>query len=550
MFVSITRIAIIYGKEGNVIKPVKTALLVLTLLTSAIIQPITYVSGKELPFKDIESSYAKEAIIRLNSKQIMNGTSEFLFSPAKPITRAEFFITINRMLGLESVASSVPAYRDVRKSHWFYSGVQAQTELGLTEGKGDGTFAPFQSVTRQEAAVWIIRILNERTGGSGPIDEYQDDASIAIWARPYVSAITDLGLMEGSSERFNPNRSLTRQETAVILDRLLQNDNWSRKLTAKTAPGIQMGWQFGQTDEQYKRSVLKSNVNVLSPRWFFLNKDGSISDHSEPTLATWAKQNGKQVWALFGNRLNQENTQMLLSSPEKTAAAITTIVNLAVKNGILGINLDFENVAPSDRKKFTAFVAELARQLHANKMTLSVDVSPDLNTDWTDGFDYAALGKSADYIVLMGYDEHWSGGKAGSVSSLPWVQYGLDTLLNEVPASKVILGLPLYVRDWEINSKGDTIKSEDLSLGEQIQRLNRVGAKPEWNNELAQYTATYYSAAAHRVWLEESRSLSEKYGMAKNRNIAGFAYWHIGGETAEIWPALRNAEKYSAVKSQ
>ncbi|WP_245954420.1 S-layer homology domain-containing protein [Fontibacillus phaseoli] len=503
-----------------------------------------------MPFRDIESSYAREAIVRLNSKQIMNGTSDYLFSPAKPITRAEFVITMNRMLGLESVASSVPSYKDVRKNHWFYSGVQAQTELGLTEGKGDGAFEPFQAVTRQEAAVWIIRILNERTGGTGPIAEYQDDSSIAVWARPYVSAITDLGLMKGSSGRFNPNRSLTRQETAVILDRLLQNSTWSRKLSAKAAPGIQMGWQFGQTDEQYKQSVLKSNVNVLSPRWFFLNEDGSVSDHSDPTLATWAKQKGKQVWALFGNRLNQENTQLLLSSQEKTAAAIAKIKNLAVKNGIHGINLDFENVAPSDRKKFTAFVTELARQLHANKMKLSVDVSPDLKTDWTEGFDYAALGKSADYIVLMGYDEHWSGGKAGSVSSLPWVQYGLDTLLKEVPASKVLLGLPLYVRDWEIDNKGNTLISEDLTLAEQIKRLNRVGAKPEWNYDLAQYTATYYSATAHRIWMEESRSLSEKYGMAKNRNIAGFAYWHIGGETPEIWPALRNAEKYSAVKSQ
>ncbi|MEK5477006.1 S-layer homology domain-containing protein [Paenibacillus sp. FSL R5-0407] len=515
-------------------------------------QPQTYVAGKEFPFNDIGTSYAKETIIRLNEQKIMNGTSDNVFSPAKPITRAEFIITVNRILGLESVSSSVPAYKDVAKGDWFYSGVQAQTELGLTEGKGDGTFAPFQPVTRQEAAVWIVRILNEQASGTGTGLNYgyKDADLIAPWARPYVAAMSKLGLMEGSGGRFNPVQSLTRQETATILDRILQNDAWSRKLSAKAPAAIQLGWQYDQTDEQFKQSVLKSNVNVLSPRWFFLNEDGSISDHSDANLSAWAKKNGKQVWAMFGNRLNQENTHSLLSSGEKSAAAIAKIKSLAVKSGLHGINLDFENVAATDGRAFTAFVSELARQLHANGMTLSVDVSPDLGTDWTEAFDYASLGKIADYIVLMGYDEHWAGGPAGSVSSLPWVEYGLETLLKQVPASKVILALPLYVRDWTVDSKGNTINSEDLSLGEQFQRIARFGVKPEWNSQLGQYTTKYYSSAAHKIWLEDSRSLTQKYTMALEENIAGFAYWSIGGDTPEVWPALRNAAKYSAIKSQ
>ncbi len=483
----------------------------------------------------------------------MNGTSEGLFSPAKAITRAEFLITVNRMLGLEPVASTIPAYRDVAKSDWFYSGVQAQTELGLTEGKGNGTFAPFHPVTRQEAAVWIVRILNGQTSsgtGAKANSGYRDDALIATWARPYVNAMSNLGLMEGSGGQFNPNQSLTRQEAAMILDRLLQNEAWSRKFSARAATLIHMGWQYDQSDAQFKQSVLKSNVNVLSPRWFFLNQDGSISDHSDATLSAWAIKNGKQVWGMFGNRLNQENTHYLLSSGKRTTAAIIKIRDIAVKSGVHGINLDFENVASADRKTFTSFVAELARQLHESGMTLSVDVSPDLGTDWTEAFDYAALGKSADYIVLMGYDEHWAGGAAGSVSSLPWVQRGVDTLLKQVPSAKVILALPLYVRDWEVDGNGNTIKSEDLSLGEQSQRIGRLGAKTEWNSQLAQYTAKYYASAAHRIWLEESRSLTQKYAMAMEHNLAGFAYWHIGGDTPDIWPALRNAAKYSAIQAQ
>lgn len=539
------------GKEAFPIRKLKGAIVALSLLTSSFIQPQTPVSGMEQPFRDIGNSYAREAIIRLYDKNILKGTAENLFSPTRPITRAEFLVTMNRILGLEAVDSPIPAYWDVRKGTWYYPDIQAATELGLTEGKGAGKFEPSQPVTRQEAAVMIVRLLNEDRGTSATAGQYKDEALISAWARSSVGAISRLGLMEGSAGRFNPTQPLTRQEIAMILDRLLQNKTWSGKLSAKPDPGIQIGWQYGQTDEQYKQSIQKSEVNVISPRWFFLEENGGLTNVSDSSLVAWAKKNGKQVWAMFGNRLNMENTHTLLSSKEKTTAVIAKIKNQALKQGLKGINLDFENVAPGDKAALTSFVETLAGQLHANDMVLSLDVSPDLGTDWTEAFDYAALGKSADYMVLMGYDEHWSGGASGSVASLPWVQRGLDTLLKKVPASKVILALPLYTRDWTVNESGATVNTEELRLPEQDSRIKASGLRPAWNAALGQYTAEYRSSGAkHRIWLEETRSLTKKYAMALDRNIAGIAYWHIGGETPEIWPALRNAEKYDAVKNQ
>lgn len=62
------------------------------------------------------------------------------------------------------------------------------------------------------------------------------------------------------------------------------------------------------------------------------------------------------------------------------------------------------------------------------------------------------LGKAADYIVMMGYDEHWAGSSiAGSVASLPWVRDGLLELMKEVPSHKIILGVPYYTREWVTN---------------------------------------------------------------------------------------------------
>ncbi|GJM69906.1 hypothetical protein HMSSN036_21220 [Paenibacillus macerans] len=75
--------------------------------------------------------------------------------------------------------------------------------------------------------------------------------------------------MEGSDGKFYPNRAMTRQETAVILDRLLQGDMFPKAIAATGEQAIQIGWQFGQSTEDYRRSVQQSSVNVLAPRWYF-----------------------------------------------------------------------------------------------------------------------------------------------------------------------------------------------------------------------------------------------------------------------------------------
>ncbi|MFD1176088.1 S-layer homology domain-containing protein [Paenibacillus puldeungensis] len=528
-------------------KKIITMLTLAVLLYSVAIYQKESVSANDLPYQDIDGSYAREAIVRLNENSIMKGTSSSLFSPTRSITRAEFMTTLVRIFKLESVASSVPAYRDVAKSAWYYGTVQAATEIGLTEGVGNSLFKPVTPLTRQEAAAWIVRALKQNDTSNTAPTGFKDDASIADWARPYINTVSQLGLMEGNDGKFNPNQSITRQETAVILDRILQNDRWGGAIakTTNSRETIQLGWQYGQSTEAYQQSIVNSNVNVLAPRWFFLESTGRFSDHSVPSLATWAKTNNKQIWALVGNRFDQEATHKLLSSSQLSAAAIQDLKSFIQKYELNGINLDFENVQASDRNLFTSFVASLADELHTISASLSVDLPPDLESDWSAAYNYEQLGKSADYIVIMAYDEHWSGYTAGPVASLPWAQKHLDKLLPRISADKLILGMPLYNRDWTISSQGTTLTSEDVLLPEQYKRMNLYGAAAKWNTTLGQYTMDYWtSGALHRIWLEDSRSLAQKYKMAANRNIAGYAYWHIGGESPDIWTSLQNTEKY------
>lgn len=506
-------------------------------------------SAATLPYHDISTSYAREAISRLHASGIMQGTTATAFSPKRPVTRAEFITVLIRAFGITPTTSAISAYTDVPRSTWYYGAIQAATELGLTNGLGNGTFRPDQALTRQEAAVWLGKTLKQAIPAASSLSTYRDNSSIAAWASPYVTAISALGLMQGSEGLFHPAQSITRQETAVIFDRLREDARWKDTLTAgaepSSSPTLHIGWQYGQSTEAYQKSVLQSNVNVLSPRWYFLESTGHISDSTVPSLNTWAKSNDKQIWAMVGNRFDQKATHQMLASAALSSTAIQSIKSYVQKYDLAGINIDFENVHASDRDLFTSFIARLAEELHNLDTVLSVDLPPDLGNDWSAAYSYAELANHADYLVIMAYDEHWTGYKAGSVASLNWVEQQLDKLVTQVPANQLILGMPLYTRDWAINTQGTTLSSEDLSLPEQNKRVQAAGSTLKWNSEAGQYTTEYWKAnTKHRIWLEDARSLSAKLQLGTHFGLAGYAYWHIGGESPDIWTSLRNVEKY------
>ncbi|MCU6711904.1 S-layer homology domain-containing protein [Paenibacillus sp. J5C_2022] len=499
-------------------------------------------------FQDIGTSYAKDEIIHLYNKKIITGTSATTFSPDRSVTRAEFIAILNRLLGLEPVASPVTPYKDLNQSTWYYGPVQAAVQLELAKGKSATTFAPEESVTRQEAAVWMARALKQSDTPSIVKKVFEDEDRIADWASASVGAVHKLGLIKGDDTgTFRPTDPLSREETAMLMDRVLQNDSWASELEKKPIERIMLGWQYGQTMEQYTDNILHSNVNTLSPRWYFLDKTGTMTDLTDAKLIAWGKNNNKPIWPMVGNRSDQETTHFILTNTTARNKVINQLADMVKTYELEGLNIDFENVAPADRQSFTTFIALLAVKLHDQDAVLSIDVSPDRGTSWTEAFDYAALGKHADYIVMMGYDEHYgelSG--AGPNASLPYVTNAVHTLLKVVPGDKVILGMPFYNRDWTLKPDGNVASSAFITLTEQNEMMESYSLKPVWSEASGQYIAGYKKRSVqHMIWFEEGRSLIAKYHLVVNNGLAGAAYWYIGGESSDIWSSLRNAERYS-----
>lgn len=528
----------------NIVGRFAITILVVVFAAGIFIQHIS--ADDEAPFDDINTSYAKKEIIDLYNRNILTGTSATSFSPTLSITRAEFITVLDRLLQLDPAVSPVSPYTDVAKSAWYYGWIQAAVQLELVNGTSASTFSPAKAVTRQEAAVWMAKALKQ-TSHTTVLTTFNDRKQIASWASTAVATVNDLGLMKGdNSKNFRPSDPITRQETAVLIDRVLQHNSWAAELEDEPEERIVIGWQYGQTTAQYENTVLQSNVNTLSPRWYYVGKTGAVTDSTDASLITWAKKNNKKIWAMVGNRSDQEATHQMLSSITTRNTAVNQLASVVSKYGLDGLNIDFENVAPDDREYLTSFITLLAEKMLTLNATLSIDVSPDLGTDWTEAFDYAALGKQVNYMVMMGYDEHYDGSVLpGSNASLPFVQKAVNTVIKVVPSQKVILALPLYNRDWTLNQNGTVSSSEYISLSEQNQIISQHAMKPVWNNVLGQYVVNYSKQSIkHTIWIEDGRSLIAKYDLTVKNNLAGVAYWYIGGESPDIWSSLKNAEKF------
>jgi len=537
------------NKNGihNVIFKIST-LLVLLISISVTSIPSAFAANvsNKLPFDDITNSYAQKEIVRLAGLNILNGTGARTFSPKKPVTRAEFITMIDRLLKLEPVDNTISSFTDVGKNDWYYGWIQAGLNLGIVDGVRPGVFEPQKQISRQEVAALIVRATKMKSGSTSSSLSFVDSNKIASWAIPYVYTIHKNSIMSGEGNKFRPNDAMTRQETAVVLSRILDTAFGVKVSKNQQSAVIQMGWQYDSTTTQFINQIKSSNINTLVPRWFYLENNGVVSDNSNKELMTYASQHNKKIWAMLGNRSNSELTHTILSSSITRNKVIQQLTSYVQQYKLAGINVDFEGVNPVDRDNLTAFISTLSNELHKIGAVLSIDVSPDLGTDWTDGFDYAKLGKSADYVVLMSYDEHWSTSpKAGSVSSLPWVEKALNKLILSVPSKKVIVALPFYTRDWSYTPKGVT--SEELSLLLQNQRISAMKAKLSWNDTTGQYVAAYSkSGIKHNIWAEDSRSLSIKAHMAASKGIAGYGYWYMGAESRDIWAAIRNVVTYSA----
>ena len=281
------------------------------------------------------------------------------------------------------------------------------------------------------------------------------------------------------------------------------------------------------------------SVNVVSPTWFYLtDNDGNFKSLGNTDYVNAAHNMGAEVWALISNFHSgvDVSTLEVLSYTSKRKALIDSLVATTLSFGADGINLDFENMDSATTYHFVQFVRELSLECHKNNLVLSVDNY--VPTEYTAHYNRREQGLFADYLIIMGYDEHYAGSPvAGSVSSIPWMQKGIEDTVALVGAEKVINAVPFYTRVWK-ETDGE-VKSEAIDMKVQADFIARNGLTTTWNEETYQNYGEFESGGTnYKIWLEDTDSLSVRLNVMETLNIAGIASWCLGQETPDVWPLI------------
>ena len=319
---------------------------------------------------------------------------------------------------------------------------------------------------------------------------------------------------------------------------------------------INLAWHqvTNQTANGNVSSILQKSkgINVLSPTWFYLNdNNGNLANLASSNYVDYCHQNGVEVWALVSNLENPDvDTAAILSHTSSRDNLTNNLISYAIQYNLDGINVDFEALSVDGvGNSYIQFIRELSLKCANNGIVLSVDNY--VPSDYTRFYNRSEQALFADYVIVMAYDEHYSGSEeAGSVASIGYVTQGVEDTLKEVPANQLILGMPFYTRVWsetpasQPTDEADSAAYYDLSsyatsMTEVSKLLKANGVEPVWLEDVGQNYAEYQNnGVTYKIWIEDASSLEKKLTVMDHYGLAGGAFWKLGMEDSSIWDTI------------
>jgi spore germination protein len=294
----------------------------------------------------------------------------------------------------------------------------------------------------------------------------------------------------------------------------------------------------------------KKAVNEVSPWIYGLNARGDIVPMYTRAQAPQIAADMKRLEAahvrmvpsianIVDGKWADQPISRIMHDPALARQHVDAIVSFVQREKYAGIDVDYEELHAGDQQAFTRFIAELGKALHAHGKILSVAVFPQSakpSRGNPNSFqDYAALGRAADQVRIMGYNYHWASSVPGATAPVSWVRSVVTYATSQMPAGKVVLGIPLYGYDWP-----DGKATAQTVSWLQALRLSRQHAVPASYDKTSQAPHFSYAAGgkSHTVWFENAESSRAKFEVVQGTGIAGVYLWMYGYEDPSTWSAL------------
>ena len=335
------------------------------------------------------------------------------------------------------------------------------------------------------------------------------------------------------------------KESKLINKEEVRGDLTKEKIDGK----VGLVWDYyNQYTAAPTRTETIKGADVVLPSFFEVRSDGSLAvnvGNSGKNYINWAKQENLKVWPVLSNSMLNDLDSMsnILSTFENRSNLIDNIINELVKIDVDGLYVDFEDMYKEDKDNFSRFIIEIAPRLREIGMTLSVLLTaPDGSDTWSLCYDRNLIGKVADYVVFMGYDETTGSSKtAGTVAGANWVELNIRKFLGQegIDKNKVILAIPFYTRLWQEtngNLTSKVVNMKDIVIPED--------AKVEWDENLKQNYIEYKrDNTVYKMWVEDEKSISCKLDLVEKYNLAGAGFWEKDREKDTIWDIVEEKLK-------
>ncbi|MCL6478710.1 MAG: glycoside hydrolase [Peptococcaceae bacterium] len=288
-------------------------------------------------------------------------------------------------------------------------------------------------------------------------------------------------------------------------------------------------------------SLLNYNylVNQVAMFDFCIDGKGNLKGSPSAGGIQLAKRKGVKTLMVVHNfsagTFDRQSASSAISVKSYRKNLIDGIVYQIEKNGYDGVNIDLESICLSCKNDFNTFLEELRGHLKPRSKLLTVAVPAKTGDEsyWSGAYDYKTIGRLADYIAIMSYDEHWREGPAGPVASLPWVTRVMDYAVSVIPPHKILMGIACYGYDWPQGQTAAAIKWKDIPA------FAAQYGNVRWdNNSSVPYLIYWKNGVKHQVWFENRYSLAIKLGMVEVYGLGGIAFWRMGFEDASFWDTL------------
>lgn len=307
-----------------------------------------------------------------------------------------------------------------------------------------------------------------------------------------------------------------------------------------------------KTEEAGRREVLEvgRHLTYLSPFHYSFREDGTLTSFNEQSVIDAALQtNSKPLLALTnieGGSFDSDLAAALFRNPDVQDTLITNLLNKMREKGYQGVNFDFEYVYPEDREGYNNFLRKVVDRLRPEGYILSTAVAPKVTAEQQgllyEAHDYPVHGELMDFVVLMTYEWGWAGGRPWAIAPIGEVRKVLDYAVQAIPRDKIMMGVPLYGRDWRVPWVEGT-RARTVSLDRAIELAIRYGEaiKYDEQDQSPYFEYTDETGQKHEVWFEDARSVKAKYETAKEYGLRGVSYWVLGVPLKQNWPVLQNA---------